>query len=203
MSGALSLIDFRAAIIAGLAARLPGVREVKDYGGDVTLDMLKRYMQDAPCLRVALTGVGEMHRHGSGLWVLPVQVSVIVVTKDVAAAGQGIIEKDSAALALASSVVLAAQANRWGLDDVRQPEHMQAHNEFSGDIDKLGVAVWRVMWAQEILMGEEASDAIAALSAVWINGAPIAAPADPVTSPLGDPLGYIRPIDITAPGSAP
>jgi hypothetical protein len=206
-----SLTLLRDAVIAGLAAGLPGVKSVAPHGGDVTEDLLRRYGQDAPCLRVACAGVGATYRHGSGLLCLPAHMAVIVVTKDAASVGAGRTGRDQAALALAGAVTLVIDGNRWGLDDTRQPEHLQAKNEFSGDIDKLGLAAWQVTWTQDVLLGrtDDMSAAIAALSALWINGAPFAAngedpAADPVkTAPragvLGDPLGGASPPVVFAP----
>ena len=202
MSGDLSLSVLRDAVIGELKARAPGVRSVEKHGGDVTMDLLKRYAQDAPCLRVSINGVAAMYRHGSGLWCLPVQMSVIVITKDQAEAGVARIDRDMSALALAGAVSLITQANRWGLDGVRQPENLRADNEFSGEIDKMGLAAWQVIWTQDVLLGETEA-AIARLSQVWINGAVfdnLAAPQtgaapDPVRMPLGDPLGFVRPLD--------
>ena len=191
----LSLISLRDAVISALRTRTSV--NVEKHGGDVTDDLLKRYMQDAPCLRVAVIGVGETSQHSSGGFILPVQCAVIVVTKDRIVAGQAAVDRDVSCVALASAVVMAVQSNRFGLENVFQPKHLHARNEFSGAMDKTGVAAWQVTWTQDIVLNPTPEEAVL-LTEVYINGAPIAAPADPVTAPLGDPLGYQRPLDVVA-----
>ncbi len=190
-------LKLRDAIIATLAAKIPGMsgpNKVATHGGDVTLDLLKRYGQDAPCLRVALTGIGATARHPSGNLILPLHVAVIVVTKDTAREGEGRIGRDAAAAALSGAVTMAAQANRWGLDGVNQPVGLQGRNEFSAAIDEIGLAAWQVTFTQPILMGESIDDSIPALSALWINGAAFDDLADPVrAAPQGPALGSVAP----------
>ena len=92
-----------------------------------------------------------------------------------------------------------AKFNRWGLKGVFAPENVQARNEFSGEIDRMGVAAWQVTWTQKLLTGEDFEGAITALSKIVLNGVEFTDGADPVLAAprkpvTGDPLAVNRPL---------
>lgn len=191
---ALSPMVLRTAIVAELKAKMPHVRSIEAHGGTFTEDELKRHAVNAPALRVAILGHGRAQNQNSGEWQIPVHVAVVVLAKDEAKEGHGRIDRDEAASALATAVSLVVAGNRFDLSGVSRPSDVQAKNEYSGPIDKVGLALWQVTWTQDITLGETVEEAVAALSELWINGAPFDAPADPVKDApnapvLGTPVG--------------
>ncbi len=169
-----SLADLRAAIVATLSGKLPTV-PVAPHGGVFDLDEIRRYAVTAPAILIAIVGAGRAARWKDGRWAVPVRCAAVIVTRD-AAPGDVRVGRDAAALALAAAVELAIVSNRFGLEGVLQPDDVEAHNEYSGPIDKFGVALWQVTWTSTVLLGEPFGDSIdpviAALTEGIVNGTP-------------------------------
>jgi hypothetical protein len=177
------------AICARLRDRLPGVRSVERHGGSFDLEELKRIAVQAPCVRVALVGCGRAERESSGELVLPLSLALVVVARDSAVEGVGRTPRDAAAMALASAAMMAVDRSRFGLANVGAPKDLSAVNEYSGQVDRTGVAIWQVTWTQAIALGESFEQAIAALSELWINGEPFGPGIEPPNaSPVGAPF---------------
>lgn len=172
------LLDLRQAVVDALTAGMPATVGVDVHGGDYDQDAIRRYAALAPCLRVAITGVGAGSRYPDGRWRMPVQLSVACFALDAPAGDRkSIVGRDAAALALASAVTLIVQGNRFGLEGVQQPEGLDGRNEYSGEIDARGVAIWQVIWASPVLLGapmDEGIDgldaALGALTSLVVNG---------------------------------
>ena len=164
----------RDAIVATLKAGLPRV-DVAAHGGTFDLEEVRAYAALAPAVRVAMTGCGRASRWNDGRWLVPVHVACVIFTRDVAAADRAsIIGRDTAALALATSVELIVQGNRFNLSGLRQPEDVSARNEYSGKLDALGAALWQVNFTCGLLLGQEKDETLAALSQLFVNGLDLA-----------------------------
>lgn len=179
MSAPVTIRDLSHAIVARLRQRLPSVRSIELHGGTFDEADLKRMAVDAPCLRLAATGVARAQRNPSGLIELPVNYALVVITRDSAQAGVGVTSRDAAAEALACAAMLIIDRARWGLNLVGAPRDLAARNEYSGRLDATGVALWQITWTQAIGLGEQIDDAVIALSQLWINGAPLVPGVDP------------------------
>lgn len=171
-----ALVDLRDAVVAALAAVLPGV-DVATHGGTFDQAELERFATLAPAVRVCIVGVGAASLYADGRWRLPAHFAAVVVARDKIEAGVKI-QRDLAALGLACAVEIAVAGNRFGLEGVFRPEDLTAKSEYSGSLDKTGVALWQVTWSSGVLVGAAGDgeggngpgDAIAALSQLWING---------------------------------
>lgn len=185
---ARSILTLRDAIVGKLRVALPQV-SVEPHGGAFDVDELKRVAALAPAIRVAIIGARSVKPQADGSIALPLDFAAVLMTKDTAMAGQGVTRRDTAALALGSALAVCVNGNRWGVRGVGAPAAVTLRNEFSGEIDNLGVALWQLTWTQDLLLGADRFEAIGALSALWINDAPFA--------------GANAPEGSTAPGDAP
>ena len=168
MTGVLDISALRDAISATLKAKLPRV-DVDAHGGTFDLDEVKRYAALAPAVRVALVGCGKASRWNDGRWLVPVNIACVIFARDAASADRStIISRDTAALALATSVQIVIQGNRFGLSGVRQPEDVTARNEYSGALDATGAALWQVNFTCGVLLGEAVDETLAALAQLYI-----------------------------------
>ncbi len=167
-----TLADLRDAVVASLSAKLAPV-PVAAHGGVFDLDEVKRYAKIAPQVLVAVVGAGHDGRWKDGRWAIPVRFAAVVIARDTVVAGAKI-SRDVAALTLSTAVQLAVGGNRFGLEGVLQPEHMDARNEYSGPVDTIGVALWQVTWSSTLLAGDPAATStdptIAALVREVVNG---------------------------------
>jgi hypothetical protein len=180
MTAVLSLAQFRDAVVATLQAAIPNV-DIATHGGTFDDAELGRFATKAPAIRVAIVGVGKHERFGDGRILLPVNFAAVAVTKDSMADGKKI-ERDRAGLGLTQAIELTVFGNRFGLEGVKQPSDIHGRNEYSGQLDKTGISLWQVTWTSGLLIGQAGvpeqngaiGDAIAALSALWINGVDMA-----------------------------
>lgn len=183
--------DLRERIVAELRRRLgPAVRSVAAHGGSFDEAELKRYALEAPAVRVVLVGMGSVERYGTGEMVAPLHFAAVCVARDEAKPGVGVVNRDAACAALAASVALIVDANRWGWgarpDEpgmVSYPRDLEARNEYSGSLDNKGVALWQVTWTHGVRLGIDRNEALAALSQLFVNNEPFVDGADPVAHP--------------------
>lgn len=167
------LLGLRAAVVASLQAKLGAGVNVDAHAGTFDLEEVKRFATLAPALRVAIVGAGKASRFADGRWLVPVHFAAVVFTRD--AVGAGKVPRDVAALMLVTAVELALASNRFGLEGVRQPEAIEARNEYSGKVDTLGVALWQATWTSPVLLGEPGDPldvVIAALTQALVNSVP-------------------------------
>jgi len=165
------LVTLRAAVVASLKRKLGSTINVDSHGGTFDLAEVKRFATLAPAVRVAIVGVGKASRYADGRLKLPIRFAAVVFTRDTATDGEKI-PRDTAALLLATAVELAVGGNRFGLEGVFQPTNLEAHSEYSGPVDTLGVALWQVTWTSDALIGdpEQPPDtAIAALTRALVD----------------------------------
>jgi hypothetical protein len=189
MTAVVSFVQFREAVTAALKAAIPNV-DIATHGGTFDDAELARFATKAPAIRVAITGVGKHEQFGDGRIVFPVNFAAVAVAKDAIADGKKI-ERDLAGLGLAQAIELTVFGNRFGLEGVSRPSDLHGRNEYSGPLDKTGISLWQVTWTSNLLLGDQVSDAIAALSELWFNGVALSSGDEILTSfapaaPIGD-----------------
>ncbi len=166
-----TLSDLRSAVVSSLAAKLSV--PVAAHGGTFDLEELKRFALNAPSVRVCIVGARSAGRYRDGRWGIDVQLAAVIITRDTVAAGAKT-PRDTAALLLATAVELAVAGNRFGVEGVGQPTHVEARNEYSGTLDTVGAALWQVTWTSSMLLGDpvasSADAVIAALVSEAVNG---------------------------------
>jgi hypothetical protein len=62
--------------------------------------------------------------------------------------GTSIEKRDAGAMVLAEEVARQVTKNTWAHEDTRAPTEIEAINQYSGELDKIGVALWSVSWKQ-------------------------------------------------------
>lgn len=192
MSAVGDLIALRDGVVAALAQALPKL-DVATHGGTFDEGEIKRFALKAPAVRVAITGVERGARFSDGRWRLPVNFAAVIITRDDASAGNRV-TRDTAALLYATAIELTIAGSRFGFSGVFQPENVAARSEYSGPVDKIGVALWQVTWTSPVLIGAPVgeqdfdSDAgVGALVKAIVNGVTTyEAPALTLADPLED-----------------
>lgn len=139
----MSLLDVRAAIVAGLAAALPAGTSVQAHRGRFdNAAEIQRFATKAPVVLVACVQA-RLREPGAGLAMMPASWAVYVITRDVPQ-----IPRDAGAIALVEAVLLKVAGNCWGRTDVGAPTDVEARNLYAGNVDTLGVALWAVTFEQ-------------------------------------------------------
>lgn len=134
----------RQAIVASLRESLGQHVTVESHGGRFDRQELARYSKRAPAVLVAAMSIPEMldtPRPGRA----GVQWAAFIVTRDAPGA-----TRDTQALTLAESLVRQIPGNTWGVDSTQRPDRINAENLYSGEIDRLGIAMWAVSWRQQV-----------------------------------------------------
>ncbi|HEY8136261.1 MAG TPA: hypothetical protein VIF61_00375 [Methylocystis sp.] len=190
MTALSNLPALRDAVVASLRAKIPSV-SIEPHGGSFDEKEIQAFATKAPAIRIALLGFDQVSRHASGQVWLPVNFAAAIVTKDQLDDGAKV-TRDTAALLISNAVALAVAGNRFGLSGVKQPENLRGGNLYSGDVLKMGVALWQVTWTSPVLLGESVDEALAAMTQLIVNGIVFADP---------QPTGATPPL--TPPGDAP
>ncbi|AUB81452.1 phage protein Gp37 [Candidatus Thiodictyon syntrophicum] len=136
-----------AAIVAALAAALPGGVNVVRAGGPFDVAEVRRHAMNAPAVVVACLGLTNYTRRGE-TWSVMGQLAAYVVTHDQSGAAL----RDVAALGLVDQLLRVVARNTWGLPEgfgVPDPASVEAANLYSGDLDSVAVALWALTWRQE------------------------------------------------------
>lgn len=138
----MSLLALRQAVVDDLKVALPGVTVVAHRGRFDNAAEIQRFATKAPTVLVACVGFKPFNP-GGGLVQLRARMVLFVITRD---APQ--LERDAGALALAEAIELRVPGNTWALDSLSAPTDIEARNLYSGQIDKLGVALWAITFDQ-------------------------------------------------------
>ena len=137
----MTLLELRTGIMADLQARLGAGVKVLGHGGRFSADELQRYGAAAPCVLVAVLGLGELNPLGSTIDAT-VACAALVVTAD-----RPNLSRDAGALAIVTTLAPILPANSFALD-VSGAVAVRADNLYSAQVDKLGVALWAFTWRQ-------------------------------------------------------
>lgn len=136
----------RTAIVAGIKAGLPALRDCRPHPGRFTLPELKATAAQAPAVRVAVLGATDVMPTQGGVAAM-VQCAAFVVTAD-----RPQLPRDVGALLLVSGLLPLVPLNCWGLDDqVDGAAQVRADNMFARDVAEQGVAMWAVSWRHEVV----------------------------------------------------
>jgi len=142
------LLDLRSAIVAGIAAGLPGLKEVKAHGGRFNVQELKAAAARSPSVRVACLGVQEVQAAAEGVEAVTVW-GAFIVSGDVHPTS-----RDAMTLGLAGALLPLLPGACWGLEDlVDGARAVRAENLFSRDLDAQGVSLWAVTWRHRVTLG--------------------------------------------------
>lgn len=186
MTAVANLAALREAVVASLREKIPAV-PIEPHGGTFDDREIQTFATKAPAIRVALLGFDAAARHASGQVWLPVNFGAAIVTRDQVEEGAKV-SRDVGAMMIANAVGLAIVGNRFGLSGVKQPENMRGSNLYSGDVLKMGVALWQVTWTSPVLLGESVDEALAAMTQLIVNGVVFADPQPTgATPPLTPP----------------
>ena len=133
----------RQAIVTSLGNALGNPVLVEAHGGRFGRAELARYSKRAPVVLIAAMSLPSVGERGS--MTLPtVQFAAFVICRD--APGE---PRDTQALTLAEALVRHITGNRWEQESVQRPERINAENLYSGEIDRLGIAMWAVSWSSK------------------------------------------------------
>jgi hypothetical protein len=138
----------RGIIKDAIKAGVTTFKTVDVHGGRFGADSLRRYAALAPAALVANLGISGFEEDGSEL-VAVCRWGVYVLTR-----GSSQISRDSQALALIEALAILVRGNFWGDTARSRPKNISAENLFSGELDKSGVALWAMTWAQELEIEE-------------------------------------------------
>ena len=177
--------DVRAAIVASLAAALPGL-DIAAHGGNFSEAELQRFSIRAPAIRVCMTEISKIDYAVTGQIEVTLHLAIVLVAKDQAQAGSPTLDRDGAALNLVAAVLPLLNGQTFGLDNVSTPIGLGARNEFSGALDKTGIALWQITFAMLLRLGISAFDTTGeVLTALVVAGTPFAGTLGGVAVPPG------------------
>ncbi len=174
MSVPVAPADVRAAIVAALQAALPSGIDIAAHGGNFNEAELQRFSLRAPAIRVCITGIGKIGYAVTGQIEMTLHLAVVIVARDQAAAGAPTLDRDAAALNLVALVMPALNGQVFGLDDVSAPIGLEARNEYSGGLDKTGIALWQITGDIMVRTGVSVFDETGALTGLIVAGVPFA-----------------------------
>jgi len=135
--------DVRQAIVAALARALGPSVTVEAHGGRFDRAELARYSKRAPAVLVAAMGMPRVEERPRARPA--VQFAAFVMCRDAPGA-----PRDTQALTLTEALVRLVPGNTWEQGNAQRPEQVSAENLYSGEIDRLGIAMWAVSWRQVI-----------------------------------------------------
>lgn len=145
----MRLNDALRAISARLKATFPGIRECAPHPGRFDEAELKRVATRAPALFVSCLGCLTVTNPGTEQADASLALAVYIVTQSVPG-----LPRDAGARNLAEALVTLVPLERWGLSGCGEAQAVRATNLYSGDVDKLGVALWAVSWQQTLRLGD-------------------------------------------------
>jgi hypothetical protein len=144
----MTLDDVRTSIIDTLKAA-EGLKtlnvDVRTHRGRFTLDDLKIVAARPMSVLVSCLAVKEAELQAGQVDCRCVWGAFI------ATADRSKMNRDSAALAILTILLMKIPGNLWGLD-ISAPERIEAANLYSGKTDEKGVVIWAVTWEQKITL---------------------------------------------------
>jgi len=147
----MRLRTYREAVVSGLRAALPALRDVQPHGGRFNLDELKRYSVNAPAARVAFAGMKPVGLDNAGRIIGPVNMAVYLIT-----AGR---DGDAVLLDLIEDATAAIRLNQWGLSDISAAKVETIENLYSSGAEAQGVYLAGITFEQQIAFGSNLADA--------------------------------------------
>jgi len=177
-----TLQELLAAVVSDLA-QLDGVRACEAFGGRFDLAGLERFGAAVPAIRVAILRIPASRTVDTGELDVDVEMAAFMITRD--ERGQS---RDQQALDLASRVMAAVQAARWGLSKIHPARNIRAENIYSSPAQAKGVALWGVSWISRLRMGRNAYAPIdGSMPEIWARDARSGEEPAPVVTTGGQP----------------
>ena len=159
----MSLLQLRDAIVAQLPKELPALRFVEPHGGRFDAGELKRWALKSPACLVACLGCQSVTREG-GEPVGAARFVIFFVTR-----GSSKLPKEAAALVFIEQIAAIVARNKWDYENAQAPMDVRIDNLYSGQIDKLGVALWSVTWSQAVDLDIQGSAALEYLNEAYVD----------------------------------
>jgi phage gp37-like protein len=141
----MRLRTYREAVVSGLRAALPALRDVQPHGGRFNLDELKRYSVNAPAARVAFAGIKPVTLDNVGRLIGPVNMAVYLIT-----AGR---DGDAVLLDLIENAASVIRMNQWGLADISAARIETIENLYSSGTEAQGVYLAGITFDQQLAFG--------------------------------------------------
>lgn len=144
------LDDFRKTIAADIKTVLPDLRECKPHAGRFDLSEIKRLSARTPGVFISVLGIVSSEEIGTGETDLELAMASYVLTADTRG-----LPRDVAAVNLVEALSLRIIGSRWGISGGVHPAgKVKANNLYSGDLDRIGIAMWGISWRQKVRLGE-------------------------------------------------
>lgn len=158
-----SPIDLRDAVVSDLQEIFPtAARNIEGHDGRIDADAIKKWVRTTPAIRVAILGARRIVPVGNGQVDIGWIVGVYAVEKDAAAAA-----------GMTTAVIIDAEGNQRGLDDVFPPEDLRCDNLHASALERAGVTIWAATWTQSIRSGlDDLVEAGVVPSAVYVSRSP-------------------------------
>jgi hypothetical protein len=141
---------YREAVVNGLRAAVPALRDVQPHGGRFNLDELKRYSVNAPAARVAFAGMKPVGLDNVGRLIGPVNMAVYLITT-----GK---DGDAQLLDLIEDAASVIRMNQWGLTDIAAAQVETIENLYSSGAEAQGVYLAGITFEQQIAFGSNLAE---------------------------------------------
>lgn len=142
MNGALD------AIVATIGAAFPALKTCEKHPGKFDADEIKRQAVRTPAIFVSCLGVADLSDPGTEQSDATLILAAFILTASVPG-----LTRDDAARNMAEALLIQVPRARWGLTGAGQAKSVRADNLYSGEIATKGVALWAVVWRQQVRMG--------------------------------------------------
>jgi phage gp37-like protein len=145
----VTLVSVRNAIAAKIKMLIPTLATCEGHGGAFTVAEVSRLGKNAPAVLVVALGISESSAQG-GMPVATMRLAAFVLAKDVAVDKA---KRGDIALSIVDQLVATLNTpvdNRFGLDGVQGAIKTRAENQYSGDLDQQGLALWVVTWTHQV-----------------------------------------------------
>ena len=143
--------EYQQAIVVGITERLPALKTVQTHGGSITEAELKRWGAVAPAVFVSVLGLRNPNTRL--LDNVDVVFCLYVVTRDTPKA-----KRDVLALNLVQGLNQLLVGQRWQHEGfVSIPHSVDSQNLFNTELDRTGLSLWAITFAQTVELGAAVS----------------------------------------------
>lgn len=158
-----SPIELAEAVVDDLKELFPAqARNIEVHNGRIDVAAIKKWVRSTPAIRVAVLGARNIESVGNGQVDVGWAINVYVVDDDALKASN-----------FSTAIIVDAEGNQRSLDDVHPPEQLRCDNLHASPLEKLGVTIWAVSWAQAIRTGlDELAEQGVVPSNVYASRAP-------------------------------
>ena len=165
----MRIVDYRAAVVEAIKAKLPDLRECRPYGGRFDLTELKNISAQTPAVFVAVLRSGSNETHGDGRRTVLLNMGAYILTTD-----SKDHDRDVTALNLCEILQGWIPHQRFNIPNCADAEDVRWANLYSGNVRGQAIALMAVTWQQLLVIGDpenqEADPPVPAT--VWLGCAP-------------------------------